>query len=472
LRTLRARMESGEAIRDMPDHLKREFLGGCMFSIGIMECWRHSRTALEIADRIESFSPMYAMNADQLRSMYYSGCGDMTRAEEYRQRVETRALQVGAAWQVVTLGPIDAHLASLWSHDALLAKRAAAELERLSHELPAMRHEARRARGTYLVLTGRYAEAVATLQADDAPRSLAGWSRGQGLLARAHNRLGEHARARELCHAALAGRSEADLGFIVMNLHVQLELALADAALGEHASARERCDRLLARHTNIGLPALGALHETRARVALLAGDLETCRAQCVAMRRCYLATGIASLRELSDRLAERLASAERGDVQDAGSAELLLIDDAHLMTRMRLILTNADATFERRAQRALQLALELTGAEQGFVISDAASGGAVGLPDCRPPSELLRWARAQLDGSDVDETAMMQPEAAANEAPVLTLGDMSYSVVPLGAPAQGVQAAALTLGFRGTAPRMLEPAARAILADHLRKTQS
>jgi tetratricopeptide (TPR) repeat protein len=473
LKALRDLMDSGARIRKLPDQLRTEFLGGCLFSIGILECWRQSPAALEIADRIESFSPMYAMNADQLRTMYYSGRGDRKRTEFYQQQVETRALQVGAAWQVVTLGPIDAHLTALWTHDVLLAKRAAAEFERLSREIPSMHHEAQRARATYLVLTGRFREAIDTMNGADANPTLAGWSRSQGVLARAHNRLGEHARARELCQAAIANRSEENLSFVVMNLHVQLELALADAALGDFAAARDRSDRLLARHAQVGPIALGALHETRARVALLERDLETCRAHAELMRGCYLATEIASLRELSERLFERLAVAERGEARNSTSPSVLLGDDGHLMTRMRLILTHTEATFERRAQRGLQLALELTGAHDGFVVSSAAQGGRVGLGESVPAGDVVDWAQAQLDTSKLEQTAVVVPGQTLSETSLRTFGELEYCVVPLGSVAHGVgPSAALVLGFRGVTPRAPNPELLAMIAGHLLETQA
>jgi hypothetical protein len=466
LRALAAMMDSGVEIKNMPAHLKGEFLAGCLFSIGIMESWRQSPETLVIADRIEPWSPMAALNADHLRAVYYSTRGERVRAEHYRQRVETRALQVGAAWQVVTLGPVEDHLTSLWIQDALLAKRAAAELERLSRELPTFRHEARRARATYLLLCGRYRESIDHMNADEAPRTLAGWSRSQGILARAHNRLGEHVRARELCRAALTGCSDEDLSFVVMNLHVQIELVLADAALGDVARARAQSDRLLARHAHIAGPlALGALHETRARVALIERDFETARAHCAAMRECYAPTQIASLLELTEQLSQQLVRSERGEVPAGAGTAVLFGDDAHLITRMRLILTHTEATFEARAQRGLQIALDLTGAQDGFVISRAAKAGAVHIGERQPSPQLIAWAQAQLEATYVEQTAVFTDQTVS-ETGVMSIGGMRYCVIPL-PPSEGAQPAALVLGFQGMIPRTPSQEVLSILAGHL-----
>ncbi|HKP56720.1 MAG TPA: protein kinase [Polyangiales bacterium] len=466
LRTLASMMDSGVVIKGMPDHLKGEFLAGCLFSIGIMESWRQSPETLVIADRIEPWSPMAALNADHLRAVYYSTRGDRSRGEHFRQRVETRALQVGAAWQVVSLGPVEDHLTSLWIQDALLAKRAAAELERLSRELPTFRNEARRARATYLVLCGRYREAIVHLSADDSPRSLAGWSRTQGILARAHNRLAEHARARELCVEALAGRSEEDLSFVMMNLHVQIELVLADAALGDVERARSQSERLLAKFADRAGPlALGALHETRARVALSERDFETARAHCAAMRRCYAPTQITSLLELTDQLAAQLTRSERGEVPASAGTAVLFGDDAHLITRMRLILTHTEATFEARAQRGLQIALDLTGAQEGFIISRAAPTGAVHIGDRQPSRDLVAWAQAQLEATRIEETAVVTDQTVS-ETGVMSLGENRYCVIVL-PQSEGAEPAALVLGFQDMNPRTPSHEVLSILAGHL-----
>jgi hypothetical protein len=305
------------------------------------------------------------------------------------------------------------------------------------------------------------------MRESDQPPRITGWSRGQGILARAHNRVGEHARARELCQAALEGKSEEDLSFVLMNLHVQIELVLAEAALGNFAAARERSDTLLARHAGIGPVALGSLHEMRARVALLERDFGACHEHCEAMKRQFASTDIATLRELSERLIQRVTLAERGEDAAVATPATLLGDDAHLMTRMRLILTHTEQTFERRAQLGLQIALELTGAQQGFVISRAADGGVVGTGDQIPAPELVSWAEAQLDIGSEDETAVLLLDKTLDDTSLLTLGDLRYCVIPLGAVDDGRAPFALVLGFRGLAPRAPSAEVLATLARHL-----
>ena len=460
LRVLVAELDSDKPIRDLNPIVRKEILGGCLMTLGILESWRQSAETLAIADRIEPIGPMHALNADQLRYMYYSlRGGDPVKSERYRMRVETQALQAGAAWQVVAIGAIGLSFGALWGHDAALAKRGAAELARLSEQLPSFRFEARRARATYLLLTGRYAEAIELLSPNDEPRS-AGWVRGRSILARAYNRNGEHARAREICLDALQGKSEEDLSFTLTSLHIQIELALADAALGSFDAARTRADQLLARHAENGSIAVGTLHELRARVALIEGDYAVCREHCTAMRKAFALTEVTSLRELTERLWERLLEAERGETPPAATPAALLADDAHLMTRMRLILSHTERTLERRARVGLQVAFELTGAETGFVISRVGPARIIGSDERPLDPTLVRWAEAQL----AERTGTQVPDQTLRETAQYSAGEHRYSVIRLGSDPS---APALVLGFRTTSPRAPSAEVLATLARHL-----
>ncbi|HKU38820.1 MAG TPA: hypothetical protein VJR89_11755, partial [Polyangiales bacterium] len=238
------------------------------------------------------------------------------------------------------------------------------------------------------------------------------------------------------------------------------ERMLADAALGASARARQQCDALLARHAGTGPLALGALHETRARIALLERDSAAAREHVEALQRCYAPTQIASLIELANQLAQQL---ERADAQPEAGL-VLFGDDAHLITRLRLILTHTEATFEARAQRGLSIALDLTGAQAGFVVSPAAPGGVVFDGQRPPPSELLDWARLQLAAAGDEQTELITEQTVA-ESGVLTFGGARYCVVPL-PYAPGHEPAAIVLGFDG-APRVPSRQVLAILASHL-----
>ena len=363
------------------------------------------------------------------------------------------------------MGPTNAHLTALWTHDALLAKRAAAELQRLSQEIPRLRTEALRARATYLVLSGRYHEAIEALQTDTSPRGVAGWMRMRGVLARAYNRLSQHARAREICLESLAGCSEQDLDFLAMNLHVQLELALAQAALGDGARAGARIDLLLVRYAAAGLPARGALHETRARIALIERDFATCHEHCEAMLHCYGATELPSLRELGERLILELARAEQRDLPERDRSTR---QEPPTMERLRQALGDTNGSFEERAGRVLQLAAELTGAERAFVMFRGDTTVIIALDDRTPDDELVHWAEARIESCQRDETAVVIPGETQSELGVVALGEWRHCAVPLDSNDDDTPVSlALVLGFSGSEPRAPRPEALAMFAEYL-----
>jgi hypothetical protein len=247
-----------------------------------------------------------------------------------------------------------------------------------------------------------------------------------------------------------------------------MEWALADAALGDFEAARARSEGMLARHQDIGPIALGALHEVSARIALLERDFSACHEHCEAMQRQFASTDIVSLHEQAERLIQRVALAERGETATVASPATLLADDEHLMTRMKLILTHTEGTFERRAQAGLQIALELTGACHGFVISRAADGGVVGTAGQIPAPELMSWAISQLQVDAEEQTAVLRPGETLSDTSVLSLGELRYCVSRLAAAGDAAQAPfALVLGFEGAAARAPSAEVLAILARHL-----
>jgi hypothetical protein len=463
------RLDSPKPIRNLPEQLRIDCLGGCNLSIGVLECWRHSPRALELADRIEQYGPTFAMSADQLRSTYYADAGDLARAAHHRERVEAHALSLGATWQVATWLPMQSYISALWTSDAMLAKRAAQELSRLASELPAFNDEAIHARATYLALRGRHADVIAHLALDNTPPGRVGWTRIRGLLARAHNGLGDHTRARELCLEALAPLSDEDRSFVMMSLHVQIELALAEAGLGQLTAAREQLAGLIARHAEQGGPLIcGALHEASARVAISAQDFDAARAHFEQMRAYYQPTGIATLLELVDTLARRLEVAEHGP---SAVLATLTSADERLATRVRLILSHTDASLPMRAQKSLQIALELSGADDGFLMVAEHSGTPVAYSGSTAPDEaLVAWARERLQSASAEETAIeTYGSSALGEHTFKVLGRMHYCVVALWTDDSDADSAtaAIALGFYDRRPRLLDREVLSVIADHL-----
>jgi Protein kinase domain/AAA ATPase domain len=454
------RIERNEPIRQLTPTIRREALAGALFVYGANLCSRDDPAGLAVADRLDDFGPMYALSADHLRYNFYLGQGDTDAAEQARKRVELHAVRLGNAWQVETWAPTEAVKAALRTSDALMAKRAAMAFARLSPEIPSLALEERHARGSYLLLRGRHRDAIELLDSDEEPLLITGWARTRGALARCHNALGEHARAREICQDALARMSEGDLAFVVSNLSVQVELAHAEAGLGRVGEAAQQLDALLQRHRPAhSALTMGALHEARARVALRAGDLACAQEHVRAMDSEFRRTGLASLRDVVDGLRREL------DRAGGAGAPVTAGPQGDLSGQLQLLLTQSSATtVSQRLSEALALTRSAAGADSVFVVTGAgeswgadASAGA--------PSELVGWAEQLLAGYAEDEQTELTEELTASDSHVLLLAETKFLFVPLwGSGAQSLPVAAMVLGFVGGAPTLPDLAALRVLA--------
>jgi tetratricopeptide (TPR) repeat protein len=283
----------------LPEQLRIRYLGGALYAFGVLECWRDASEALRIAERLDQTGmKLYEMSADQLRTAYYANQGNLELYERYRERAELHAIRRGSAWQVETWAPMAAITPFMRIYDAMGLKQSLEQIQRLSKTIPSLALGATRARGAYQLLRKRYKEALPWLEEAlaEQPLAVVGWTRSLGVLARAYNALGEHEKAREVCARTLAQLTPADLEFPAMTLGLQIEQALAEAGLGELARAVELLGHLLEKHApGDGPLTLGALHEARARVALLAGDEETSRKHFTEMDARYRSSAIPSL---------------------------------------------------------------------------------------------------------------------------------------------------------------------------------
>ena len=133
---------------------------------------------------------------------------------------------------------------------------------------------------------------------------------------------------------------------------------------------------------------------------------------------------------------------------------------------MHSILTGAETDLDARIERAVELVLELAGAQQGLLLREQAER-VVCVGIAAPSPELLAWAAGQL-AHDKLTTAFL-PDLVANEnALELTLSAVKYRAFPLfGAVGSAAPAAALVLGFRDEQPRGVPWRVLSLLAEHL-----
>jgi hypothetical protein len=306
---LMARLDDPRPIKGLEGTTRSYYTAASMYGWGATECWRDKSRALEIADRLEKQPlKLYQLTADQLRASYYAHQGNQREARHYRARVETRALQRGMTWQVEIWEPSSAIAVATRQQDAMSVKQAAGQLSHLSADTPSLRYYVSAARSSYLVLRGRYAEALSLLEEQMKRRDpqMVGYANGMAQLAQAYNGLNRFAEAKATCESVLGRLDSEDLAYPAMTLRVQIEHALAQAGLGDHAAAAAALDALILRHSpNEGPLTLGALHEARTSVALRAQQEEIARHHLELMERWYRGTDCPTLIQHCDRIAKR-----------------------------------------------------------------------------------------------------------------------------------------------------------------------
>ncbi|HEX5660541.1 MAG TPA: protein kinase [Polyangiales bacterium] len=475
-RAMLARLRSDRPIEMLPDNVRASYVAGSLLALGVVESWRDSPEVLAIADELEQLSPISAMVAEHIRAGYFAGQGDLERAAGCRRRLEVHAVQQGSAWQVETWAPADAIKIGLRTHDATVMKRAVQELSRLSASIRSLSTSELNARIGYLVLRGKHQQAIELYESEhgERARGAVGWTRGQGVLARAYNALGKHEQARELCMTALATLEPEDLEYAVMNLGVQLELALAEAGIGRPKLAHAQLDKLFAQHEPNHSPlTLGALHDARARVCLAEREFERARTELHKAQAHLKPLAIASLNERARALARLIDRSENPKGVSLESDGAAFDNVNHLLTRVQLMLSQQmDTELTARASRCLQVALELSSADEGFVVLADSQGeptaqlGGSGVPE----PELVLWAEQSLLDADVDEQTVMTEDVDSQiDSNYKVVGSKRYCVAPLWARQDGQDGvvAALVLGFDNRVPRMPEPAVLRAIASHL-----
>jgi tetratricopeptide (TPR) repeat protein len=372
-----ARLESSERIRGVSKKLRARYRDGALVASGALEAQRDGQRALASAERLDSSGfYVYKLSAEQTRGLYYAHQGNFRLFERYRQRAEHHAVQQGTSWQVETWASCALTAVYMRMHDAMGMKQAAEQLQRLTQEIPALEPHARRARGTYLLMREKYAEALPWLEEclREEPRVVAGWGRMHGVLARAQNRMGNHEAARGTCLRALGQMDPEDLEYAAFSLIIGTELLIAEAGLGKVEDARRGLAKMIERHGERQGPlTMGELHEAGLEIALLVGDDTGARQHFEQMERWYLSTGSPSLAQRCEALSKKVhapdwsAARARGDVTSSEfstQGSLSLNRRMHTVDRM---LAGGSMSLADRAQKALQILVDRCGTPQGHL---------------------------------------------------------------------------------------------------------
>ncbi|HET6335523.1 MAG TPA: protein kinase [Polyangiales bacterium] len=467
------RLDRRGRIRDMTEDVRILYLAGALYASGVMETWRDSSKALQLAQRLEDFKlKLYELTANQLRMLYYAHQGDFALSEMHRERVEVHAIQRGTAWQAETwaFGALVGVYARVY--DPIGVKHCVQKLQQLSQEVPSLERVIGLAHGTYLLLRGSPEEALEWLTREEEPLEHAGWARSRGALASAYNQVGKFERARDVCAAAEALLSPVDFEYPAMNLNVLTERALADAGLGDHAAAMTRLDDLIKKFGPLEGPlTMSMLHEARLRVAATMQDQKSVEHHVACMERWQRQTNIRSLiahGELVGRYARAAVGCSPPEERERVEAR----ETAQPLTVVHRIRHGGERSLEASAEWILDQLLTYAGVRAGHVyrwederLAWIATRGA--LPE---PSVFEMWLMQRLWNDSDEATVVVDPSAEVRDGDVFIAQDRSYRVLRLLRSASSGAELAGVLVLSEETPFDIPPAVLRVIAERLHQS--
>jgi len=360
-------------IRALPDEVRLQLYVGTLYMCAVTEMLQETSTAFERAAALENSGMLfYRMHADLLRMFHHAYRGEARLADQYREKVELHALRGGISWYMALFIPMRMLHSYYLTRDIVGLKGLAEQLDRAAQELPTLVRARDLARARIELLRGNARAALAVYErvlAEPASMEFLGWQIECANYAEALNELREHERAKQLCSSALERLSPQDRTFAVVCQALEHELALAQTALGEGHRAAERLDTLLA--TTGSNPLLrGMLHRDRARIALHGMDGPSFDHHFARMEEWFRPTLNPALIVQCERLADAAHKAGLRAATDAQRSKLIRWFDtaattmsANAVHSLLIQCVGSDA----RADRALDLMLQQTGAEHGFI---------------------------------------------------------------------------------------------------------
>jgi hypothetical protein len=314
--------------------------------------------------------PGHRVNAWRVRMTYELMHGNLEAAQSSRRRAELLHLQdSGTPVLPGTTARVEL-LVHIYADDLIGVKRSMERIEGLAAIYPRWRSTLAIARSHYLRLQGDPGAALAALEPAilaTAPGRHFDWSLVAGARLELLSLLGraEEAVALGLASIDACGREG------LSNAHALWRL-LAEALLraGDVERARQFADACIAefRRAEMGGLQLGLAYETRARVAIALGDTHGVNHFAELCAEAYQGHGNPTLSAKYQRLLSE--AVERGMRLDPGlteqSAPAPRLTDAARAASQRLL---ACLGPEARANEGLQLVLELTGADTGYLFA-------------------------------------------------------------------------------------------------------
>ncbi|HKP61450.1 MAG TPA: hypothetical protein VJV78_32195, partial [Polyangiales bacterium] len=473
-RMLLTRLDTLGRFVPVPEGQMKRCRGGVLFAIASLETHRDDGDSLRCAEALdENGLQLDRVCADQIRMLHHGFIGDIAGYEHYRQRAELHAIARGTTWQFETWLPGPASSIASYLHDALSMKSSADQMQRLSEGVETLAVHARLMRGCYLVLRGKYAEAIPFIVEclEEPPCSRIAWARSHGMLAQAYNRMGDHAAAHAACMRVIEHCPPRNFEYPHVNLVVETERVVAEAGLGRIEQARVLLAGLRTRFGASRSPLLrGQLRETGLELALLHGDLSAAREELAGLEAEYQPLSIPSLAQHCRVLAARVEQLAGGP-----AARMSLRPFAAANTNSELSSAIAeqltDETLPELAEHALRLLAENMRADSGALyLIDSESSLQLGarLAGEQPSALVARWVSERLARELEDERTMLETDVSQGEAPwnLLREGTREYRMLVLSGSDASLLAI-VVLGRDGTAPGPCRSALARLVAERL-----
>ncbi len=378
----------------------------------------------------------FEIGAQMARLLHHRFRGEEDLARGIEAGTEVLFVQLGSVWLLESQLRWLSSLAYGLTRDVLGLKRSVEELDRFCEQGLRLHHMMELARGEYQRERGHAHAARASLERALRvlpPGDVFVGQQVRTALAETFIATGDLAHARDTAEEAVGLADPKTGGLVPWRLRALRALGLAEAALGQLEAASRRLDLALTEAAPIASPSMcGALHEARARIALMAGDERAFRTHLRETERWFRPTKNPALIARLQRLAEaggpeRLPAPENvdagGDIPttaDAPHAQRLKIDAPLALAHDAVTLSMNEKAEEwisslfkgcvgstERAAKALALLVDASSAERGYLYLFRDKGldlaaPAYGDEPPEPVSTLLqRVADAAASGEEV-----------------------------------------------------------------------
>jgi tetratricopeptide (TPR) repeat protein len=360
----------------------------------------------------------FDVSAEMVRLFYHRFRGEEEQARAMEAKTELLFVQLGSMWLIQSQLPWVSGFAYAVTHDALGLKRCIEDLSRLCKAgyrfepfLEIARGEYYRERGRLDAAHAAISRALAMLPEEELFRR----QRALAALAEVLLSMGRFADAKRTAEEAFALACDPEIVHVTWRMRCGRVVALALAANGEHAAAARRVDDLLREMDHVQSPSMsGALHETRAQIALLAGDRAAYERHLAETERWFRPTKNPALVARCERLIQAGAAGRGPDAREMAAAATTRPEGAALVAAAFKQCTSP----AERASRAVELLLSATSGSQGYLYlcREGELGLAFATTDAEPPAELHGLLERALETADDEGATVVQPGKGAGDA--------------------------------------------------------